>query len=198
MEVAQATWNSQLDDLQAAQRSKYQEFVLELYAIYKRRRLQAEINAQKDIVNSTQLLDGKDMVSEAMRTIAEQRSSVEWAERSNLTSGQEASESSRNLPAVSTPPLSRSQPEVDVHTLPSVQEPTPQSVATANQETANSDTPPKPLTEEDAELNRKIQPILEMGFDVEQAKGALLIANGNMVCNCDTTSLSFLHYILSI
>ncbi|KAK3810765.1 MAG: hypothetical protein J3Q66DRAFT_443072 [Benniella sp.] len=173
MEVAQATWNSQLDDLQAVQRSKYQEFVLELYAIYKRRRLQAEINAQKDVVNSSELLDGKDMVSEVMRTITERRSNVDKTDETNPTTGQG--------PVVPSPLPSHSQlSESDVHILPSAQEPTPQSVAAANQETANPDIPPKSLTEEDAELNRKIQPILEMGFDVEQAKGALLIANGNM------------------
>lgn len=185
MEVAQATWNSQLDDLQSAQRSKYQEFVLELYAIYKRRRLQAEHNAQKDITDGHQLLDGKDMVSEAMRAIGERRSNVERTEGTSHAVGHAAAESSRDLPVVPSPPPSQPPPsEADTPAPQTVQEPAPRSTASANQEATVAEQPPKPPpTEEDPELNRMIQSILEMGFDVEQAKGALLIANRNMVCS---------------
>ncbi|KAF9996583.1 hypothetical protein BGZ65_007833, partial [Modicella reniformis] len=192
MEVAQATWNSQLDDLQSAQRSKYQEFVLELYAIYKRRRLQAEHNAQKDLANNQQLFDGNDMVSETLRTIGErQRSNVERTSPdgtyNQATTGNGIDDQSDAIHA--PPPLlpvrpSSSQPsEIDI-TSPSPPPPPPppllsdQGLSTANVQVPEPPKPPR--KEEDVELNRMIQSILEMGFDVEQAKGALLIANRNM------------------
>lgn len=169
MEVAQATWNSQLDDLQSTQRSKYKEFVLELYTIYKRRRLQAENNAQKDIANSDQLLDGKDMVSEAVRAIGERRSNVKGVEETNRSARNDADEVERDLPAQPS--------DVTTPVPPSIQDPVSQPIANTNQEAEVSE---QPKAEEDPELNRMIQSILEMGFDVEQAKGALLIANRDM------------------
>ncbi|KAG0367270.1 hypothetical protein BC939DRAFT_451068 [Gamsiella multidivaricata] len=176
MEVAQAMWNSQLDDLQSAQRSKYQEFILELYAIYKRRQLQLDHGASKDDANGTLLLDGKDMVAEAMRTIGARRSNIEGAS-TNQDIGNAASENNKNLPA--TPPP---QPETVAASSQFPQEPNSAGITALNPETAaSSEPPPKPpRKEEDVELNRMVQSILEMGFDVEQAKGALLIANRNM------------------
>ncbi|KAF9359535.1 hypothetical protein BGX26_012083 [Mortierella sp. AD094] len=179
MEVAQATWNSQLDDLQSAQRSKYQEFILELHKIYKRRQLHAKQPAQNGSSSDNVPLDGKDMVSEAMRTVGARRlnidSSLGGQESRNITDN-----SNKDLPPAPQPP--QTQPQVTETLSPQIsQELSTEAAVNANQEMAPPP-PPKPprKKEEDVELNGMIQSILEMGFDVEQAKGALLISNRNM------------------
>ncbi|KAG0260500.1 hypothetical protein BG011_001869 [Mortierella polycephala] len=178
MEVAQATWNSQLDDLQMAQRSKYQEFVLELYTIYKRRRLNSLQTNQvpsNDSANGTLRLDGKDMVAEAMQTIGARRSNV--TETPIVQDRQKTIENGNKdlppMPSPETPPQSQPTEQQTVE---------PQMTTQPSVETTGGapDPPPKPSVQEDVELNKMIQSILEMGFDVEQAKGALLIANRNM------------------
>ncbi|KAF9195245.1 hypothetical protein BGZ50_004883 [Haplosporangium sp. Z 11] len=179
MEVAQATWNSQLDDLQIAQRSKYQEFVLELYAIYKRRQLnslQTNQASSNDSANGTLRLDGKDMVAEAMQTIGARRSNVTEAPivQDHQKTIEHGNKDLPPLPPPETPP--QSQP-TEQQTI----EPQKASQPTAETTGGAPDPPPKPSVQEDVELNKMIQSILEMGFDVEQAKGALLIANRNMV-----------------
>ncbi|KAI8599485.1 hypothetical protein EDD21DRAFT_159155 [Dissophora ornata] len=181
MEVAQATWNSQLDDLQSAQRSKYQEFILELYTIYKRRKLQVDHGAQKDDANGSVLLDGKDMVAEAMRTIGTRRSNVDGThtDGSTRTASPQTNKDLPTTPPSQPPNAQRSETEAAV-SLASSQEPAIET-ARNNADQEVSGPPPKPpRKEEDPELNRMIKSILEMGFDIEQAKGALAIANRDM------------------
>ncbi|KAF9576433.1 hypothetical protein EC968_008728 [Mortierella alpina] len=180
MEVAQATWNSQLDDLQAAQRSKYQEFILELYAIYKRRQLNPcplDSRSTHGVPNSTMQLDGKDMVAEAMRTIGARRSNVEETPtvQEHPTPVNLDSKSLPEIPQVEPPvPLAESEPG----STPESQE-SSASVVNPVQELSNP-APPPPPKKDDPELDQMIKSILEMGFDMEQAKGALMIANRNM------------------
>ncbi|KAF9402491.1 hypothetical protein BGX21_009934 [Mortierella sp. AD011] len=178
MEVAQATWNSQLDDLQSAQRSKYQEFILELYKIYKRRQLYAKQPAQNGSSSGNVPLDGKDMVSEAMRTVGARKLNIDAAvggrESRNI-----AGNSNKDLPPAQPP---QTQPQITETQPPQIsQEQSTEAAVNANQGVAPLP-PPKPprKKEEDVELKGMIQSILEMGFDVEQAKGALLIANRDM------------------
>ncbi|KAI1312243.1 hypothetical protein EDD11_003043 [Mortierella claussenii] len=180
MEVSQATWNSQLDDLQKAQRSKYQEFVLELYDIYKRRQLQADHGAQTGDTSGALLRDGKDMVAEATRNVDARQLNTERAPpEQQPTASVEIS--GNDLPAIPQippvhPPLSGA--EVPTAQLSQVQ---PAAIIEpASQLLAATETPPNPPSKEDPELDRMIKSILEMGFDVEQAKGALLISNRNM------------------
>ncbi|KAG0022056.1 hypothetical protein BGZ80_001161 [Entomortierella chlamydospora] len=179
MEVAQATWNSQLDDLQSAQRSKYQEFILELYKIYKRRQLYAKQPAQNGGGSGNVSLDGKDMVSEAMRTVGARKLNID-AGVGGRESRNTAGNSNKGLPPAQPP---QTQPQVTETQPPQIsQEQSTETAVNANQGMAPLP-PPKPprKKEEDVELNGMIRSILEMGFDVEQAKGALLIANRNMV-----------------
>ncbi|KAK5821661.1 hypothetical protein F5H01DRAFT_274690 [Linnemannia elongata] len=129
MEVSQATWNSQLDDLQSMQRSKYQEFILELYAIYKRKQLHPpHKDTPNGNANGLAVLDGKEMVAEAMRTIGARQSNVDGTPSYRAQQSPNSSSNNKDLPA----------------------------------------------------LEQMIKSILEMGFDVEQAKGALLISNRDM------------------
>ncbi|KAG9327109.1 hypothetical protein KVV02_008739 [Mortierella alpina] len=181
MEVAQATWNSQLDDLQAAQRSKYQEFILELYAIYKRCQLSPSLSDSRTtqgLSNSTAQLDGKEMVAEVMRTIGARRSNVE-----ETPSVQEhwapATLDNNSLPEI--PQVTPAPVQSPVSESGSTQEALESSTTMVNsvQEHSNP-TPPPPPKKDDPELDQMIKSILEMGFDMEQAKGALLIANRNM------------------
>ncbi|KAF9114987.1 hypothetical protein BGX27_009315 [Mortierella sp. AM989] len=181
MEVAQATWNSQLDDLQSAQRSKYQEFILELHNIYKRLQLHASQVGQNGTSNNNLQLDGKAMVAEAMRTVGARQSNIDGS-----LGGQESRNNAVNSSKVpdSISQSLQTQPQVAETTASQIlQQQTTEVVASADQESAAPpSTPLKPSRkkEEDVELNGMIQSILEMGFDVEQAKGALLIANRNM------------------
>ncbi|KAG0291645.1 hypothetical protein BGZ96_004997 [Linnemannia gamsii] len=183
MEVSQATWNSQLDDLQSMQRSKYQEFILELYAIYKRQQLNL---SHKDTPNGkVTSLDGKEMVAEAMRTIGARQSNVggtpsQWAQQLHNDTSEH-----KDLPPV--PSTAESQPDPSGAEEPAPPPPpadtVPETSATeAPQETVAVDTPPPslPSKADDPELELMIKSILEMGFDVEQAKGALLISNRDM------------------
>lgn len=186
MEVVQATWNSQLDDLQSIQRSKYQEFVLELYSICKKRQLKAsqspnpntaDTNSQSG-VDST--MDGKDMVAEAMRNIGERKSNVEGlpTRKPQMDAkplppppngpSQDAPESTEAAGAPETQPQHASPEEQTAPTQPSNPEASPIP-------------PPKPPRKEDPELDGMIKSILEMGFDMDQARGALTITNRNMV-----------------
>ncbi|KAG0207610.1 hypothetical protein BGX28_001201 [Mortierella sp. GBA30] len=194
MEVAQATWNSQLDDLQAAQRSKYQEFILELYAIYKRCQLNLSSTADSGSVgggaNGATRLDGKEMVAEAMRTIGARRSNVDepLPPKDSQVSVAPDHNNNKDLPDVPAATSTSSQVSIAGAELDNSQE-TSEFNASASSSPAVADStleqdapspPPKPPRKDDAELNQMIQSILEMGFDVEQAKGALLIANRNM------------------
>lgn len=187
MEVSQATWNSQLDDLQSMQRSKYQEFILELYAIYKRQQLHPP---HKDTpnrhANGLTALDGKEMVAEAMRTIGSRQSNVDRTPSGRAQQSPKRSSNNKDLPAV--PPTAESQPDT-----PGAEEEAPQSPPETAPETPATDAPqepvavdsppPPPPKSEDPELEQMIKSILEMGFDVEQAKGALLISNRDIVRN---------------
>lgn len=183
MEVAQATWNSQLDDLQAAQRSKYQEFILELYAIYKRRQLNpssSESGPTHGLSNGAVQLDGKDMVAEAMRTIGARRSNVEDTPptQESRAPADLDNKSLPEIPQVTTAPVQSTASEPG-STQASLDFST--SVVNSVREHSNVTPPPKPPRKDDPELDQMIKSILEMGFDMEQAKGALLIANRNMV-----------------
>ncbi|KAF9965422.1 hypothetical protein BGZ70_004886 [Mortierella alpina] len=173
MEVAQATWNSQLDDLQSTQRSKYQEFILELYAIYKRR----QFNPSSSDSGPTLPLDGKDMVAEAMLTIGARRSNVE--ETPVQTHRTAVNSDNKSLPEI--PQITPAPAQPAASELGATSEPPEASTCAVNsvQEHSNS-TPPPPPKKDDPELDQMIKSILEMGFDMEQAKGALLIANRNM------------------
>ncbi|KAF8982315.1 hypothetical protein BGZ46_001484 [Entomortierella lignicola] len=179
MEVAQATWNSQLDDLQSAQRSKYQEFILELYRIYKQRQLQATQSAQSGDTNDNVLLDGKEMVAMVMRTVGARQLNI-GPSLDRRVSGNIVDSS--NNDASSAPQLPQAQILVTDTTSPEISQGQSAEVySTQNQETADTPPPlPPKKQEEDVELNGMIQSILEMGFDVEQAKGALIIANRDM------------------
>lgn len=190
MEVAQATWNSQLDDLQSMQRSKYQEFILELYAIYKRQQLHPP---HKDIpngnANGIAALDGKEMVAEAMRTIGARQSNVDRTPSDRAQQSLNSSSNNKDLPAVlptaesqpDTPGAEEEAPQLPPETVPEI------SATDAPQETIAVDSsPPPPPKSEDPELEQMIKSILEMGFDIEQAKGALLISNRDMVCTYRT------------
>ena len=182
MEVAQATWNSQLDDLQSAQRSKYQEFILELYTIYKRRKLQVNHGAQNDDVNGSLLLDGKDMVAEVMRTIGTRLSNVDGTNTDG--SARAASlQTSKDLPAIPPPqPPSAQQSETEAAVSPaSSQEPAAEAARDNTNQEISGPPPMPPRKDEDPELSQMIKSILEMGFDIEQAKGALVITNRDMV-----------------
>ncbi|KAG0309716.1 hypothetical protein BGZ99_000798, partial [Dissophora globulifera] len=193
MEVAQATWNSQVDDLQSAQRLKYQEFILELYTLYKRRQLQVDHGVQSgDTSNGTALPDGKYMVAEAMRTIGARRSNTDSMPppEQRSPSGQPSDENNLgSTQPTQQPPSSQSPKAEDVASQSSSQEQTEQSPADTATVAAvviqepppTAGPPPKPprREEQDVELNKLMKPILEMGFNVEQAKGALIIANRN-------------------
>ncbi|KAF9087830.1 hypothetical protein BGX23_007840 [Mortierella sp. AD031] len=186
MEVSQATWNSQLDDLQSMQRSKYQEFILELYAIYKRRQLNLHRKDQgvpNGATNGLASLDGKDMVAEAMRTIGARQSNMDRRPTDRV---QQPSNNANNKDSLEAPPTSPPQPNTSESEEPTPQtqlETTPETTAVeAPQEAvAVESSPPLPPPKmDDPELEQMIKSILEMGFDVEQAKGALLISNRNM------------------
>ncbi|KAF9299068.1 hypothetical protein BGZ88_001693 [Linnemannia elongata] len=184
MEVSQATWNSQLDDLQSMQRSKYQEFILELYAIYKRKQLHPpHKDTPNGNANGLAVLDGKEMVAEAMRTIGARQSNVDGTPSYRAQQSPNSSLNNKDLPAV--PPTAESQPNT-----PDAEEEVPQPLPELVPETSATDVPeeivavgslpPPPPKSEDPELEQMIKSILEMGFDVEQAKGALLISNRDM------------------
>ncbi|KAG0070447.1 hypothetical protein BGZ89_000690 [Linnemannia elongata] len=184
MEVSQATWNSQLDDLQSMQRSKYQEFILELYAIYKRKQLHpSHKDTPNGNANGLAVLDGKEMVAEAMRTIGARQSNVDGTPSYRAQQSPNSSSNNKDLPAV--PPMVESQPNT-----PDAEEEVPQPLPELVPETSATDVPeeivavgsppPPPAKSEDPELEQMIKSILEMGFDVEQAKGALLISNRDM------------------
>ncbi|KAF9542604.1 hypothetical protein EC957_001811 [Mortierella hygrophila] len=185
MEVSLATWNSQLDDLQSMQRSKYQEFILELYAIYKRQQLHlTHKDTPNGSANGLAALDGKEMVAEAMRTIGARQSNVHGTPSDRARQSPNSSSRYKDLPAV--PPTAESQPDTPGAEEEAPQPPpetAPDTPATdAPQETVALDSPPPPPPpkSEDPELEQMIKSILEMGFDVEQAKGALLISNRDM------------------
>ncbi|KAG0056383.1 hypothetical protein BGZ83_005299 [Gryganskiella cystojenkinii] len=165
---------SQLDDLQTFQRSKYQEFILELYAIYKRREINLPGSKGKGPAASETTengpLDGKDMVAEAMKTIGGRRSNMVGTPPPRVPPKAVEAEADKDLP----PAPSASQSELTPVPAPAPPPPVVQPVA------VEEAPPPPPPPKEDVELNNMIKSILEMGFDVEQAKGALLIANRNM------------------
>ncbi|KAF9341302.1 hypothetical protein BGZ91_009722 [Linnemannia elongata] len=184
MEVSQATWNSQLDDLQSMQRSKYQEFILELYAIYKRKQLHPpHKDTPNGNANGLAVLDGKEMVAEAMRTIGARQSNVDGTPSYRAQQSPNSSSNNKDLPVV--PPTAESQPNT-----PDAEEEVPQPLPEMVSEISATDVPeeivavgslpPPPPKSEDPELEQMIKSILEMGFDVEQAKGALLISNRDM------------------
>ncbi|KAK3845411.1 MAG: hypothetical protein J3R72DRAFT_29358 [Linnemannia gamsii] len=180
MEVSQATWNSQLDDLQSMQRSKYQEFILELYAIYKRRQLNPH---HRDMPNGSANglpLDGKEMVAEAMRTIGARQSNVDGtpSDRAQQSPSTSADKDLPPVPSTSSLPPEPTDEEESVP-QPPVEPVTETATPDAPQGVDPADSPPPPA-KEDPELEKMIKSILEMGFDVEQAKGALLISNRNM------------------
>ncbi|KAF9134512.1 hypothetical protein BGW39_006777 [Mortierella sp. 14UC] len=184
MEVSQATWNSQLDDLQSMQRSKYQEFILELYAIYRRRQLyHSHKDTSNGSANGLAPLDGKEMVAEAMRTIGTRQSNVDGTP-SDQSLQLHSTSTSKDLPSI--PLESASQPETMNAEEPITQPPKepPPEMPTPDMyhgiAPVDSPPPPPPPAKEDPELEKMIKSILEMGFDVEQAKGALLISNRNM------------------
>jgi hypothetical protein len=186
MEVSQATWNSQLDDLQSMQRAKYQEFILELYAIYKRQQLNPpHKDTPNGNVSGLTSLDGKDMVAEAMRTIGSRQSNVGGTP--SLRAQQSHNNSTDNKDIPPAPSTGAPQPNPSGEEEPVLPPPTdtvPDTLkAQAPQEVVAVDSPPPslPSKTEDPELELMIKSILEMGFDVEQAKGALLISNRNMV-----------------
>lgn len=174
MQVAQATWNSQLDELQSFQRSKYQEFILELYSVYKRRQPTTSGAKGKGPANDTSTdgpLDGKDMVAEALKTVGVRRSNVtDAAPPKELSRSRQGEwDTAKDLPPA--PVAAQAKPAA-----PSAPAPAPAPV-----EELPPPPPPKAPPKEDVELNNMVKSILEMGFDVEQAKGALLISNRNMV-----------------
>ncbi|KAF9904699.1 hypothetical protein EC991_002398 [Linnemannia zychae] len=183
MEVSQATWNSQLDDLQSMQRSKYQEFILELYAIYKRRQLKSSHDdIPRGNANGLATLDGKEMVAEAMRTIGARQSNVDGTP-SDRAQHSHDTPNNKDLPPV--PLESLPQLESTTSEEPTTQPPTEPELETTSPDVHHSivpveSPPPPPPVKEDPELEKMIKSILEMGFDVEQAKGALLISNRNM------------------
>ncbi|CAO3563295.1 unnamed protein product [Mortierella alpina] len=176
MEVAQATWNSQLDDLQSTQRSKYQEFILELYAIYKRRQFNPSSSDSGPVVP----LDGKDMVAEAMRTIGARRSNVEETPpvQTHRSSVNHANKSLPEIPQIAPAPAQPAASELGTTRKPL--EFSTSAVNSAQEYSNSTPPPPPPPKKDDPELDQMIKSILEMGFDMEQAKGALLIANRNM------------------
>ncbi|KAG0036446.1 hypothetical protein BGZ82_004186 [Podila clonocystis] len=180
MEVVQATWNSQLDDLQSIQRSKYQEFVLELYSICKKRQLKVQSpnpdpNSQRDVDNT---MDGKDMVVEAMRNIGERKSNVEGlpTRKSQIDA--------KPVPPLPSEPLLDASTSTEAADVPETQtqntSPEEQTPPQASNPEPSPAPPPKPPRKEDPELDGMIKSILEMGFDMDQARGALTIANRNM------------------
>ena len=186
--MSQATWNSQLDDLQTSQRSKYQEFILELYAIYKRWQLNPpnkdQIASNGDASGLT-ALDGKEMVAEAMRTIGTRQSNVNGTPSDRTQQSPNISNNKDSPAAPSTSPPSLTGPS-------DAGEPTPQSppetapdasAANIPQEPVVTEEPPPPPPpkKEDIELEQMVKSIMEMGFDADQAKGALFIHNRNMV-----------------
>ncbi|KAG0095487.1 hypothetical protein BGZ93_005827 [Podila epicladia] len=180
MEVVQATWNSQLDDLQSIQRSKYQEFVLELYSICKKRQLKAlspnrDPSTQSGVDN---MMDGKDMVAEAMRKVGERKSNVEGLPTRKYQAD------AKPLPPPPNEPLQNAPESTEASEGPETQ---PQHTSSEEQtppEPSNPEPspapPPKPPRKEDPELEGMIKSILEMGFDMDQARGALTISNRNM------------------
>ncbi|KAF9152000.1 hypothetical protein BG015_005938 [Linnemannia schmuckeri] len=184
IEVSQATWNSQLDDLQSMQRSKYQEFILELYAIYKRQQLNPpHKNTLNGNADGLAALDGKQMVAEAMRTIGARQSNVEGTPSERAQQSPSSSLNNKDLPAVPSMASSQSDSSYAEEEAP---QPPPETLSEAAatgtpQETVPVDSPLQPPPKkEDPELEQMIKAILEMGFDVEQAKGALLISNRDM------------------
>ncbi|KAG0030780.1 hypothetical protein BGZ81_002192 [Podila clonocystis] len=180
MEVVQATWNSQLDDLQSIQRSKYQEFVLELYSISKKRQLKVQSpnpdsNSQRDVDNS---MDGKDMVAEAMRNIGERKSNVEGLPTRKSQIDAKPFPPPPSEPLQDAPKSTEASDVPETHTQhTSLEEQTPPQ---ASNPEPSPTPPPKPPRKEDPELDGMIKSILEMGFDMDQARGALTIANRNM------------------
>lgn len=188
MEVVQATWNSQLDDLQSIQRSKYQEFVLELYSICKKRQLKssqspnpntADANSQSGVDNP---MDGKDMVAEAMRNIGERKSNVEGLPTRKSQIDAKPLPSPPKEPSQDAPESTEAKgaPETQLQHAPPEEQTAPTQLS--NPEPSLTP-PPKPPRKEDPELDGMIKSILEMGFDIDQARGALTITNRNMVRN---------------
>ncbi|KAF9918370.1 hypothetical protein FBU30_000235 [Linnemannia zychae] len=185
MEVSLATWNSQLDDLQSMQRSKYQEFILELYAIYKRHLLRF---SNKDAANrnngETPSLDGKEMVAEAMRTIGSRLSNVEVTPSDRVDQSSNIS-SNKDLPSL-RPTLSLQPDSMDAQESmlqPSFEIAPEESTVEAPEriEPVRPPSPPAPPKKEDPELEQMIKSISEMGFDVEQAREAIFMSKRNMV-----------------
>ncbi|KAG0270233.1 hypothetical protein DFQ27_009611 [Actinomortierella ambigua] len=204
MEVAQATWNSRLDDVQAMQRQKYRELILELYDVFKKqqqqqqqpsqqqqqRQLNEESISRSAVSMSAEALmtqepnrplTGVEMVSQAMRTI-EERKAGDVGKRQlvdgNGSGGEVASSSTGGL---GTGDPSSAEPSQGA--LPSISTPQPsssdQQVATTDTAVTPSVPEPQP-SKEDLELKQMAASLQEMGFTQEQAEGALIIYNRNM------------------
>jgi len=164
-----------LDELQSLQRSKYQEFILELYSIYKRRPPTLSGTKGKRPANDTpnsEPLDGKDMVAEALTTVGVRRSNIRDAAPPMVLprslKGEPDTGKDLPPPPVATQAEPAAPPEPMPAPVPVVEELPPPL-------------PPKAPPKDDVELDNMVKSILEMGFDVEQATGALLISNRNMV-----------------
>ncbi|KAG0234502.1 hypothetical protein BGW42_006583 [Actinomortierella wolfii] len=187
MEVAQATWNSKLDDIQAMQRQKYREFILELYSIYKKQQKQldeAASTAPSSTVTTPQstsgetaatpeskkVMGGVEMVKQAMKTIEDRRAGDAGKQRDGNTG--ESATSSTGVADVGNSTAESSQPDSTPQTGSSDQAPAA--------ETTVSNAPEPQPSKEDQELKRMAASLQEMGFTQEQAEGALIITNRNM------------------
>ncbi|KAF9418172.1 hypothetical protein BGZ94_009774 [Podila epigama] len=184
-QVVEATWNSQLDDLQSMQRTKYQEFILELYSIYKKRQLVISQPRTDDHNNSGDetipAMNGKDMVAEAMLKVGERNSNVRGLHPSNVPA--QVNLDSKPLP------LKPTEESTDISSTGASDDHS-QSLTVGEAITTHSPSPevpsmtptppPKPMPHEDEALKGMIRSIMEMGFDAEQARGALTISNRNM------------------
>ncbi|KAG0333953.1 hypothetical protein BG004_000620 [Podila humilis] len=136
--------------------------------------------SQNDTSNT---LDGKEMVAEAMKNVGDRKSNVEGLPRKCTPIAPMSLSTDNDIPQevpAGTAEHAVIESETQPRQVPSeVQVAPAQSVNPMNEAQAPI-TPPKPPKKEDPELESMIQSICEMGFTVEQARGALTISNRDM------------------
>ncbi|KAF9437009.1 hypothetical protein BGZ76_002279 [Entomortierella beljakovae] len=142
--------------------------------------MNANQTGQRDERSANPQLDGKEMVAEAMNKIGARRSNIDDI-LGNKDTGIPSENTSKDLPALPQTAQSRL-PVVEVEEPQPSQEQAIESVTSPTLEETAPAPPPKPprKPEEDPELKAMIKSITEMGFTIEQARGALIISNRNL------------------
>lgn len=179
MEVFQATWASDILQIQQTQRREYRLFVVELYREY-----QARLASLMDDGSSPGLslneaerkLDGKDMVKVAAERVRKASSSSSSLEDNGSARSRNRQNSSASLGTASLLSSSSSLPTTNEQTTPMTRSLSRSDTADKLDVLAAKANNNKQLQQ----YSTMIQDIQEMGFTAEQAETALLLANNNM------------------